>query len=434
MSHKAIIAKVTQTIPILGADKIHIAIVLGERVIVSKDVVEGSVGVFFPVDVQLSEEYCHENNLFRKAHLNKNPEKTGFFEENRRVRAQPFLKVRSEGLFMPLESLSYLVYTHDEMSRAKYVQLGTEFDNIEGNVICCKYVSQATRDAIAKQNRPKQKKRAETPYFEKHQDSAQFKHNAAMIPVGALIYFHAKVHGTSHRNSYTKVFKELPKWKQLVNKVVPVFPEYVWDHVVGTRNVVLTTPEKEGFHGSEAFRFEVAEMLKPHMKKGMTIYGEIAGYANGKPIMAVHSGDATKNKDFVKKYGKQIVYKYGCAEHEYRFHVYRITYLTEEGENVDFTQPQLEQWCKERGINPTFEVRPPMIYNGNLEALMSEVEHLTENYPGMSADYIDPSHPGEGIILRIETGNMQPYFLKSKAFHFRCMEGLAESVDTEDAA
>jgi hypothetical protein len=265
-------------------------------------------------------------------------------------------------------------------------------------------------------------------------DSAQFKHSAAMIPVGALIHFHAKVHGTSHRNSYTKVFKQLPKWKQLINKVVPIFPEYVWDHVTGTRNVVLTTPEKEGFHGSEAFRFEVTEMLKPFMKKGMTVYGEIAGFANGRPIMAQHSAKNTKDKNFIKKWGDTITYRYGCAEHEYRFHAYRITYLTEEGQNVDFTQAQLEQWCKERGINHTFEVRPPMFYNGNLEALMSEVEHLTECYSSMGADYIDPSHPGEGIILRIDTGNMNPYFLKSKSFHFKTMEGLCEAADTEDAA
>lgn len=35
-------------------------------------------------------------------------------------------------------------------------------------------------------------------------------------------------------------------------------------------------------------------------------------------------------------------------------------------------------------------------------------------------------------ILGADTGGMQPYFLKSKSFHFRTMEGLCEAVDTED--
>lgn len=422
--HKAIIAKVTNTIAIPKADNIHVCVVLGENVITSKDVTVGSLGVLFPEGLQLSQEYAFENNLHRHSTLNKNQELTGFFEDSRRVRSQPFLSVKSTCYFASLESLKY--------TGVAEFTLGQEFDELNGHPICCKYISQATRDAISKQNKPKQRKKAETPYFEKHQDSAQFKHNAAMIPVGALIHFHAKIHGTSHRSGLTKVFKELSKWKQFINKIAPVFPEFTWEHVVGTRNVVLSDGSKEGFHGQEQFRFDVAETLKPFMVKGMTCYGEIAGYANGKPIMAVHSSKATKDKAFIKKFGDNIIYKYGCAEHEYRFHVYRITQLNENGENVDFTQAQLEQWCKERDILHTFDVHPPMIYDGNLEELMQKVENLTEGYPSNGADYIDPRHPGEGIILRIDTGNMQPYFLKSKAHNFKVMEGITEAVDIED--
>lgn len=430
---KAIVAKVTSVMEIPGADKIHVAVVLGENCIVSKDVGVGHVGLLFPADTQLSEQYCHENNLFRHATENKDPDKTGFFETNRRVRVQPFLKVKSTAYFASLDSLSYLVHTCDEVSREKYVALGTSFDNIEGNPVCNKYISQATRDNIAKQNRPKMAKASVMPYFEKHVDSAQFKHNVAMIPVGALLSFHAKVHGTSHRSSFTKVVKELPKWKQLVNKIAPFFSTEEWKHVVGTRNVVLAE-KAEGFHGSEQFRFDVMEGLKAHMQKGMTIYGEIAGYANSKPIMAVHSGKAAKDKTFLKKYGENIVYKYGCGEHEYRFHIYRITQLTQDGVNVDFSQKQLEQWCSDRGILGPVDVAPQEVYDGDLEKLLSKVESLTERSESLCDDVIDGSHPSEGIIVRVDTGKMNPYFLKSKSYFFRTLEGLCEAVDTEDAA
>lgn len=425
--HKAIVAKVTEVQEIPGAEKIQVAIVLGERVIVSKDVGVGYVGVLFPVGLQLSHEFCHENNLYRHSSQNKDTTKAGFFEDSRRVRAQPFLGVRSEGYFTDIKSLEYATIS------GKVYDVGFTFDELNGIKICEKYISQATKEAIAKANRPKAAKKTLAPYFEKHVDSEQFKHNAHLIPVGALLSFHAKVHGTSHRCAYTKVAVELPKWKQWVNKILPVFPTEKWDYVTGTRNVVLTTPEKEGFHGSEAFRFEVTEMLKPHMKKGMTIYGEIAGYANGKPIMAVHSSKATKDKAFQKKYGDNIVYKYGCAEHEYRFHVYRIAYLSHEGENIDMSQAQIEQWCKDRGINYTYEVAPQVVYDGNVDALMQKVTALTEEGADVNgADWIDPSHPTEGIIVRVDTGKQNPYFLKSKNYYFKVMEGICDAVDTED--
>jgi hypothetical protein len=170
------------------------------------------------------------------------------------------------------------------------------------------------------------------------------------------------------------------------------------------------------------------------MTKGMCIYGEIAGYANGKPIMAIHSSKDTKDKAFIKKYGDKIIYKYGCSEHEYRFHVYRITYLNHEDKNIDFTEAQLEQWCNDRNILHPFNVTDPVIYDGDVDALIAKVEELTERPAVNCEDYIDPSHNSEGIILRIDTGKHTPTFMKSKSYNFRVMEGMCEVADTEDAA
>lgn len=423
---RAIVAKVTAVMGIPGADKIHVAVVLGENVIVSKDVGVGYIGVLFPADTQLSEQYCHENNLFRHATENKNPEKVGFFETSRRVRVQPFLKVKSTAYFVGFESFAYI-------GGVDVFTLGYTFDQLRGSPICCKYISQATRDSINKQGRPKQANQTLAPYFEKHVDSAQFQHNVGLIPKGALLSFHAKVHGTSHRSSLTKVNVNLPKWKIVVNKLLPLFPTDKWEHIVGTRNVVLTQ-NRDGFHGSEQFRFDVMEMLKPYMVNGLTVFGEIAGYANGKPIMAVHSGKATKDKVFQKKYGDNIVYSYGCKEHEYRFHIYRITQMTQEGANVDYSQKQLEQWCAARNLLAPIEVANQEVYDGDMEKLVAKVVALTERPGDISADVIDPSHPSEGIIIRVDTGKMQPYFLKSKAYFFKVMEGHCEAIDTEDAA
>lgn len=271
----------------------------------------------------------------------------------------------------------------------------------------------------------------EVPFFAKHVDSEQFKYYADRIPKGALLSFHAKVHGTSFRVANTQVIKTLPKWKKFINKIIPLFKNDNFEYVVGTRNVILDTPEKEGFHGSEAYRFEVMEALKPHLDEGMTVYGEIAGFVNGRSIMPTHGVEALKDKTFTKKYGKHVTYTYGCKEHEYRFHVYRITRQTVSGDLIDMPQKQLEKWCSDRNILGTVEVYPQMIYNGDVDHLRMIVENLTERPEVLTEDYIDPSHISEGIVVRVDVDDDTPIFYKSKSFAFRCMEGLETVVDEE---
>jgi hypothetical protein len=93
---------------------------------------------------------------------------------------------------------------------------------------------------------------------------------------------------------------------------------------------------------------------------------------------------------------------------------------------------QVKQWCDEHGFDAPFEVASPEIYDGDLDKLLAKVEALTERPEVLGEDYLDPSHPGEGIIVRVDTGKQNPYFLKSKAYYFKCMESLCEAIDPED--
>lgn len=429
MNNQAIIARVNETIEIPNANNVHVAVVLGEFCVTSKDVQKGDVGILFPEGLQLSEEYVRENNLSRRKENNKDPEKTGFFEESRRVRAQPFLKVRSTALFMPLPSLDYTGGNWE-------LTVGTQFDEINGHKICQKYMNAATLKA-AKQGGTKAQKKNVTPDFLEHVETAQFKHVAGQIPVGSLIYFHAKKHGTSGRTANTRVFLDLPLWKRLVNKVVPIFPEWGWDFATGTRRTVLRSGvSKEGFHGNEGFRLEVTEKLKPFLTQGMTAYYEIVGFVNGGSIMPSHSVAALKDKAYTKKYGEVVTYKYGCQEDQFKFHIYRLTVQGVDGEIRDLSQAAMEKWCSERELPHTLEIHPPMLYNGDEMQLRSLVETLTERPEVLTEDYEDAGHVSEGIVLRIETGKDVPQFVKSKSYAFRVMEGIASvtEVDTEDAS
>jgi hypothetical protein len=429
MNNQAIIARVTEVQEIPNATNVHVAIVLGEFCVTSKNVQKGDIGILFPEGLQLSEEYVYENNLSRKSDNNKDKNKTGFFEESRRVRAQPFLKVRSTALFMPVESIAYTGAPIESLS------VGTQFDELDGHKICQKYMNAATLKA-ARQGTAKAQKKNLTPDFFEHVETAQFKHAAGQIPEGSLIYFHAKKHGTSGRTAHTKIFLDLPWWKRAINKLAPVFPEWGWDFATGTRRVVLKSQDAEGFHGSEKFRHEITEKLKAFLPQGMTAYYEIVGFVNGGSIMPSHSVAALKDKAFTKKYGDTVTYKYGCQEGTYKFHIYRLTMLGADGVIRDLSQAALEKWCSERELPYTLEVHPKMVYNGDEMQLRSLVEELTERPDVLTEDYEDAGHVSEGIVLRIETGKDVPMFVKSKSYAFRVMEGIASvmEVDTEDAS
>lgn len=427
MNHQAIVAKVSRVEAIPNADRIHVAYVLGEPVVVSKDVGVGYVGVFFPVDVQLSAEYCHENNLYRDSSRNKDQSKKGFFEDNRRVRSQPFLKVKSCGYFATLDSVNF---TGGSVFNEKN---GHSFDTLNGVEICKKYISEATKIAMQRaQSNQTKFKLVDYPMFDKHSSTDNFRHFAMNIRKGSLLSFHNKRHGTSMRVGKLQSSIKLEGWKAFVNKFLPVFPEKgEYEMVVGSRNVTLKDQNKEGFHGTESFRFEVAKKIYPFLEDGMTVFGEIVGFVNGKPIMPNGNVEALKDKRYTTKYGKTNVFHYGCNEGECGFHIYMITRETTGGKNVAMGQKEMEQWCFDRGLGSNFEVHPQMVYDGNEDALRELVEELTERPNELGADWEFPNMIGEGIIVRVDSDNFKPKFFKSKSYPFRVLEGLIELDDME---
>lgn len=460
MSYKAVIAKLDKIVPITGANTIQQGFVLGESVIVSKNWNVGDVGIFFTSDCQLSNDFCHYNNLFRDPNLNSDKDKKGFFDDNRRVRCQKFLNTKSEGFFCELTSLDYI----EGLDASSFV-LGMMFDSIGDKEICRKYYSEKTLRALANQkNSVKKVKKAEAHDFYKHVDTEQFKYYVDKIPVGALLSFHAKVHGTSFRASHSLVkrnlvspvesitaflkkiklqkFTNTKTYVNLCNKVndlytwLSSFRKEQWEYLTGTRNVVLfeDQTDKIGFHGSEQYRFDITEELKPYLEKGMTIYGEIAGFVNDKPIMGSHNIKVLKNKAYEEKYGTEdFTFKYGCGKfNPIRWHIYRITYVNADGKQLDFTDQQVQEWCDKHGFLGPVEAHEPFLYDGNRDWLVELVERLTERPECLTEDYIDPSHISEGIIIRVDHTTQVPVFYKNKSYAFKVIEGIIKESGEED--
>ena len=121
----ATVVEIKTLVPLENCNNVQAAIIMGNQVIVGKDVQIGDVGLFFPVECELSKEYLRSNSLYRDKTLNVDTNKGGYFELNGGIRCVKFRGNKSEGLFMPLESLDFI--TKD------YPELNTEF-NIINNI------------------------------------------------------------------------------------------------------------------------------------------------------------------------------------------------------------------------------------------------------------------------------------------------------------
>ena len=426
MSYTCIICKLENVRVAKNSDNLAIGDCLGNPVIVSKDYPENMIGVYFPCDGLLSQEFCKANNLFPV--LDKDGKRIGggFFDSIKpRVRAQKFRGNRSMGFFIGLDSLKFTAYDLDTL------KIGDSFDSLDGVTVCSKYINPATFKALNERKRGK--KQPIAPLFFEHKDTDQFDYYSKEIPVGAIITLSNKSHGTSGRYSYTTVNLTVPLWKRIINKVMLVFPTSKNEYVVGTRRTVLLSEDenKEGFHGSEAFRYNFLSNVRGKLPLNMTIYLEIRGWANNKPIMSPHSLDKNDLKSLKNKYPSPMYFSYANLEGQCDYSVYRITLSGNNGDQFDLSWDQVKAFCKKNDLKCAFELTQSFVYDGNLEELKKKVYSYLD-----VPDPEDGRHYSEGVVVRVDFNGVTSFY-KKKGFYFSIGEGICKdsgSLDIEEAS
>jgi hypothetical protein len=279
MTYKAIIAPIKNIRNHSNADRLKIGRVCYKDVIVGLDTEENTLGVYFPDDGVLNEEFCRENNLYRHTDYNKYPEaKGGFFEDNRRVRTLKLRGERSEGFWCPLGLLSYTGYNLSKLKE------GFEFDELNGHKICKKYITPATmKKAAGNGNKNKDKKlkmKDRYPDFKEHWDTKKLEYYIQLIPKGAVLQISEKVHGTSHRVAKLRQYKQLNWFQKTWNKYLPIkFKEYEYSYISGTRRTIMNDDFVDGFYKDSNFREQVHNrIVQAGLLRGETIFMEIVGY------------------------------------------------------------------------------------------------------------------------------------------------------------
>lgn len=197
--YKAIIARISVS-EVEGAKTLNQGKILGYSVAVDKSVEDGSLQVFFTSDGELSKEYATANDLvFRGTDPTTGKRLGGYFGPKRRVTSQKFMqgKLVSEGFCMPLASLEF---TGADIGALKE---GAEFDTLNGIPICRKYITEATKKAMASGSKTA-KAYAEVD-FPQHTETAQYKRVSESIPLNSVVFITEKLHGTSGRMGNVKV-------------------------------------------------------------------------------------------------------------------------------------------------------------------------------------------------------------------------------------
>ena len=105
--YKDYITQLKNVRPHPNADRLLLGDCFGNTVCVSTEYQEGQIGIYFPTDGQVSVEYAEYNNLLRKKDDAGN-NIGGYMDPNKRnVCAIKLRGEKSDGLFMPLESLAW---------------------------------------------------------------------------------------------------------------------------------------------------------------------------------------------------------------------------------------------------------------------------------------------------------------------------------------
>jgi len=436
-----------------NADRLQIATFFGNDTIVGLDVNIGDIGVYFPVDGQLSERFCQVNDLVRRKDENGKP-CGGYMEPDKRnIKAIKLRGEKSDGLYMPI-----IAFT--DFCKISDLKVGDTIDVLNGEEICRKYIPRANKSASRGAGKGVGRAKANiAPTFYEHVDTAQLAYNLAAFKPGDLVQLTLKMHGTSGRTGYLPLVHTKRTWlDKLLRRHGKDYMEY--GYITGTRRVVLDGKREGGFYGSDDFRHAMAAKFEGKLHKGEVVYYEIVGFQGpeGAPIMSQVANSKVKDPEFTKQYGETTTFSYGCnqfagyTENEYReddtcgrgeragvccdVYVYRITMVNEDGDVVEYSPDQIRERCEQMGVKVVPEFtrffipdHVPGLHGDWIPVDPAEylVKRVEEYFDG--PDPVGKTHVREGVVVRICNRTKFEVY-KHKNFSFKVLEGIAKDEAT----
>lgn len=430
------IVNITSFRPHLNAEKLKCCTIDGFNIITGIGS-EPGLYVYFPALSQINSDFLSYANLYRHKELNKDPEQSGMFEDNGRVKAIKLRGELSEGFILPLIILeNYIVsITNQEL---KDVKEGTEFDTVkhEGKEfwISRKYLpkhiqSQGQRAGDKKGKKvPKRLDKVIDTQFRFHYDTALIKKCPFVLTPDSFIQLSYKIHGTSGISAYVLCHQSL-NWKQKIARWLTGEQFDRYDYIYSSRTVIKNkyyNPQVgSGYYDNIDIWTEADKIVRPKLSRGMSAYYEIVGFLpNGKYI--------------------QKGYDYGCvppnkgetytSEKHFKVRIYRVTETNVDGKVFEYTTHQVQQWCEKVDLIPVEEC-----YYGKAKDLYPDLD-ITQNwnenfikrlsndpnfYMEKNSPHCNNKVPHEGLVIKIEDGY-------SRAFKLKCFKFLNKEQELLD--
>lgn len=423
MTYTAFITKITNVRKHPNADRLQLGDCFGNQVVVGLDTKENDIGIYFPSDGKLSDEFLIANNLVRKLDA-EGKNIGGLFDANGKVRTQRLRGEKSDGFFCPLSFLDYTAFDTSDL------KVGFAFSEIAGHKICEKFVSKKTFEARDKKPREKSK----FPNFHEMPDTEQLAYRLDELKDGMFLVITEKIHGTSQRSS-NSIEERMPWYGKLINGILrrrAIQPRREYKYVCGTRHVVLKDFETHsGYYGeNEKFREYAHNRFVGKLHKGESVYYEVVGYAaENVPIMPTCDNTKLQDKEFVKKYGKTTTFTYGCPPGAHDVIVYRITTTDEEGHETDYSWDHVKLRCAQMDVKPVPELGRYLFreYKDPGEGGKMLLKYLDDHH--VNGDSIlTPAHIREGVVVRSDGSKWEAW--KYKSFSFKVLEDIIKLDDS----
>lgn len=392
---------------------------------------EPGLYVYFPTSCQINPNLLRYANLYRDKDKNLNPnEKPGFFEDNGRVKAIKLRGQVSEGFLLPISILQDFIVSSVNVELTD-IEPNTEFDSVEHNGkefwINKKYIIEKKFSSISSNKNQKHVKKFNKlieNQFRYHYDTVRAQKEPWCVSPNDLIHISSKIHGTSGISAYI-LCKRPPTFREKISNLILgkrlnddiLFYDYIYSSRCVIKNSDYNPKVSEGYYGRDVWA-EADKIIRPHLKKGITVYYEIVGF--------------TPNNQYIQK-----DYDYGCrpliegeqytSEIHFKVRVYRVTYTNVEGVVHEFSAREVQTWCHNNNLIPVTE-----LYYGYAKDLYPDIstesildwqnefwKRLANNksfYMELDSPDCINKVPHEGIVIKKEDSVSRAWKLKTFAF------------------
>ena len=440
-NYLATVCKIGEVFPIEGADRLVKTVINGYDIVIGKDNKPGDVVIYFPVETSICQEFLSANDLYERGEFfrNSNAEevkelivkaegaatdeeraaivadiksKCGFFGKHGRVRILKLRGQYSQGFICGVGSM---VKYNESLSNVDWESLvGTQFNEIDGNIFCTKYVP-ATKEVRSGggNERAWRKRMKHISRFDRLIDGQfAFHYNTGMLAERIheltpddTVSISVKIHGTSAIIANILCNKRLSLWEKIKKFFGCKVQDKEYGNIYSSRSVIKNRYINKGvhdFYGIDIWGC-VDRDFGPYLEKGMTVYGEICGYLEGSDKMI------------------QAKHDYGCKPGQWKFMPYRITMTDEEGNKTEWDVAEVDKWTRNLvAAHPELANKTmflTILYHGRFGDLypdLDEATHWHENVLArMKADrenflmeedepLCKNKVPREGVVIRID--------------------------------